>query len=623
MDAQPPTHPDDPPTGSEAIRAALADMPAEPGVYRMLNAQGDVLYVGKARQLKNRVSSYASPRQLTNRILRMIDQVARVEFTVTGSEAEALLLEANLIKKHKPRYNILLKDDKSFPYLLIDSEHDFPRIAKHRGARHGKGEYYGPFASVGALNETLGILQKAFLLRPCTDSVFHNRTRPCLQYQIKRCSAPCVGYISREEYAAALAQARDFLRGKSREVQEAFARQMQAYSDAQEYEKAAALRDRIRALNRVQQEQAIRASGLEDADLIALARAGDQSCIQVAFYRGGSHFGNLSFFPRHAADSTGEDILSAFLAQFYQTHLPPGEVLVSDDPAGHAVLEEALTLQAGHKVSLRKPQRGDKAGLIEQAAVNARAALERHVAARMRESKHLEGVARLFGLAAAPQRIEAYDNSHIQGRYALGAMIVAGPEGFNKQAYRRYNIRSNELAAGDDYAMLREVFTRRFGRLQKEDPERSQGHWPDLVLIDGGAGQLAAARGILADLGIHNVALAAIAKGPDRHAGRETLFLPDCQPFTLPPDDPVLHYLQRLRDEVHRFAVSSHRVRRAKSLSESTLDDIPGIGATRKRALLHHFGSRAEVARASLSSLEAVPGISKALARTIYDFFHG
>jgi excinuclease ABC subunit C len=610
-------------TGAEAIRAALADMPGQPGIYRMMNRAGEALYIGKARNLKNRVTSYASTRQLTNRILRMVEQVVQVEYIVTASEAEALLLEANLIKKHKPRYNILLKDDKSFPYLYIDTTHPFPRIAKHRGTQKGKGDYFGPFASVGALNETLGILQKAFLLRPCADNIFNNRTRPCLQYQIKRCSAPCVKYINETDYNASLTQARDFLRGRNREVQESFVQQMQAFSESQEYEKAALLRDRIRALNKVQAEQAIRASGLDDADLIALSRSGDHSCIQVAFYRNGAHFGNMSFFPRHSIESTEDEILSAFIAQFYQAHLPPGEILLNYQLAEQTLLEEALCLQAGYKVCLRKPQRGDKLALLDQAALNAKAALDRHVAARMSEAKYLEGVAKLFGMPAAPQRIEVYDNSHIQGRHALGAMIVAGPEGFTKSAYRRFNIRSTDLSPGDDYAMMREVFTRRFGRLQKEDPDRALGHWPDLVLIDGGAGQLSAARDILADLGIHGVCYLAIAKGPDRNAGREQFFIPDKTPFTLPPNDPVLHYLQRLRDEAHRFAISSHRIKRSKSLSESTLDEVPGIGATRKRALLHHFGSRTEVAKASLAALEQVPGISKKMARVIYDYFQG
>lgn len=611
-----------PPCGPDVIRAALTDLPTRPGIYRMVGSGDEILYVGKAKQLKNRVASYVSATGLTTRIMRMVAQVERVEISVTGSEAEALLLEANLIKKHKPRYNILLKDDKSFPYIFIDTSHPYPRITKHRGAQKKKGAYFGPFASAGAVNATLATLQKAFLLRPCTDSFFSNRSRPCLQYQIKRCSAPCVNYITEAEYGESIAQARAFLHGKSREVQTQLAAQMDTASEGMEYEKAALLRDRIKALNTVQQQQAIHAGGLSDADVMAHARSGDASCVQVMFFRAGSYFGSQSYFPRHAADSEDSEILSAFIGQFYQTHAPPKEILVNHPVIDEEVLEQALAIPAGHAVTIHRPQRGDKQTLIGQATALASGALERQLNARMSEQKNLAALCKLFGMNEPPQRVEVYDNSHIMGRHALGAMIVAGPEGFMKASYRRFNIRSEDLTPGDDYAMMREVFTRRFGRLQKEDPDRAQGQWPDLVLIDGGQGQLNAVSETLADLGVTGVTFVAIAKGPDRNAGRETFFVPEKQPFTLPPNDPTLYYLQRLRDEAHRYAISSHRVKRAKAISQSALDEVPSIGATRKRALLHHFGSKTEVEKASLSELEQVPGISKKIAQVVYDYFH-
>ncbi len=609
-------------TGFECIKAALRDMPLKPGVYRMLNAQGDVLYVGKAKHLKNRVSNYAQARNLTYRILRMIEQTCSLEIIVTGSEAEALLLEANLIKKYKPRYNILLRDDKSFPYICISQSHPYPRIEKHRGAQSKGNSYFGPFASAGAVNQTLSILQRAFLLRPCTDSYFANRSRPCLQYQIKRCSAPCVDYISTTDYAQNIAQAKDFLSGKNREVQERFAAQMQAHSDAMEYEKAAELRDRIRALTQVQQEHALRAAGLSDADVIGLHRSGDQSCIQVFFFRGGHHFGNQSYFPRHDAESTDTDILGAFIGQFYQTHTPPREILTPSALPDESVIESALTLAAGYAVAIHQPQRGDKVALVTQATANAKGALERRLSEKRSTKKLLESVQTLFALPKFPERIEVYDNSHIMGKYALGAMIVATPEGFNKAAYRRFNVKDLGTVPGDDYAMMREMFRRRFSRLQKEDPDNTHGTWPDLLLIDGGLGQLSSARSVLEELGL-TIPYVAIAKGPDRNAGREQFFRPDQQPFTLPPDDATLHYLQRLRDEAHRFAIGAHRQMRAKGITHSDLDDITGIGATRKRALLHHFGSRSGVEKATLTELENVEGINKKIAQTIYDYFHG
>ncbi len=608
--------------GVEVIRAALDDMPRSPGVYRMLNAQGDVLYVGKAKHLRNRVSNYASPSNLTYRIMRMVEQTASVEIVTTHTEAEALLLEANMIKKLQPRYNILLRDDKSFPYIIVTGDHDFPRVKKHRGAQKQKGEYFGPFASAGAVNKTIAQLQRAFLLRPCSDSIFNNRTRPCLQYQIKRCSAPCVDYISKQDYAGLVDQAKAFLSGKSREIQARLVEQMQAHSDAMEFEKAARLRDRVRALTQVQQDQGMRVAGLDDADAIALYKQDGQSCIQVFFFRKGNHFGNQSYFPKHSAEASEAEILSAFLSQFYQTHTPPKEILLSHPIEEEEVLSQALSMDTPYTVHFFVPKRGDKREVIQQALRNAEAALLRRQSERMADAALLEGVAKLFHLSEAPTRIEVYDNSHISGTHALGAMVVATPEGLDKKSYRQFNIRDEALEPGDDYGMMREVFTRRFKRLQKDDPERTQGQWPDLVLIDGGLGQLNAVREVFEELGVDDLCYVAIAKGPDRNAGREQFFMPDKAPFQLPVDDPVLHYLQRLRDESHRFAIGAHRRKRGKAISTSELDAIPGIGATRKRALLHHFGSRKQVERATLAELEKVPGISKKTAQIIYDHFH-
>ncbi len=609
-------------TGPEVIKAALATMPSRPGVYRMLNEAGDVLYVGKAKHLKNRVASYTSSRQLTTRILQMISQTARLEIVTTESEAEALLLEANMIKSLQPKYNILLKDDKSFPHIHIGADHDFPRIEKHRGARKKKGDYFGPFASVGAVNQTLAILQKAFLLRPCSDTVFRNRSRPCLQYQIKRCSAPCVGYIGKEDYAALLGQARNFLRGKNREIQQQFAEQMQRYSDAMEYEKAAAMRDRIKALTHVQQEQDVHAAGLKDADMIAYHREGGYSVVTIFFFRSGMHFGHQSHFPRHAKDAMAEDILTAFLGQFYQNHTPPKEILINLDLPETSLLEEALSLHQTYRVTIHTPKRGDKHDLMRQAEANAKAALHRHIQERMTHDKQLGQLVEIFALNETPSRIEVYDNSHLMGRHALGAMIVAGPEGFVKKAYRKFNIKDASIEPGDDYGMMREVFRRRFIRLQKDDPDHQSSDWPDLVLIDGGMGQLNAVRQVFEDLGITDIPYVAIAKGPERNAGRERFFMSDRPSFHLPPSHPALYYLQQLRDEAHRFAVGSHRKKRATHLSKSSLDEIPGIGPARKRALLHHFGSADGVEKAGLHELEKVAGISRKTAQQIYDFYH-
>ena len=653
--------------GPEAVRAALKTIPPSPGIYRMVDAGGKLLYVGKAKNLHNRVTNYATARDLSTRILRMVSQIASVEVVVTQNEAEALLVEASLIKRFAPRYNILLKDDKSFPELLIAHDHPFPRIEKHRGAHRKKGEYFGPFASVGALNETMNLLQKVFLLRPCADTIFKNRSRPCLQYQIKRCSAPCVGYVTPEAYGEQVAKARDFLHGKHRDVQDGLATQMAAASEAMDYEKAGLLRDRIRALTQVQQEQGLRAVGLNNADVMALARRGSKSVVQVFFYRQGSHFGNQSFHPRHEADASDAEVMAAFMAQFYQSHTPPPEILVNLMPDEASLLAEALAMQAGYGIDLRQPQRGDKLTLIENAASNAEASLAREEMEQASIFANLQKLQQLFGLARPPKRIEVYDNSHIMGRHALGAFIVATPEGFDKKSYRSFNIKDVNTEPGDDYAMMREVFKRRFKNisgsglsadktltslkagspsslttiLASEEPSIAEGEprsegvkggpppsteeraLPDLILIDGGLGQLHAVEEALKEISVEGLNLVAIAKGVDRNAGREWFFMPGREPFQLPENDAALHYLQRLRDEAHRFAIGKHRNKRSAALTTSALDDIPGIGASRKRALLNHFGSRADVEVATLTELEKVDGISKKTAQAIYDYFHG
>jgi excinuclease ABC subunit C len=598
--------------GSDIIKAALKNIPASPGVYRMLNEAGDILYIGKAKNLFNRVGSYASGSNMTYRIMRMVDQVARVEVTTTQNEAEALLLEAGLIKKHQPRYNILLKDDKSFPFILF-SQHAFPRVAKHRGKSTPTGaKTFGPFASTGAVNHTLGLLQKAFLLRNCSDTMFKNRSRPCLQYQIKRCTAPCVNYVTEEEYAAQVALATAFLRGKNRDVQHTLTQQMNAASEAMEYEKAASLRDRIAALTKVQQEQALHAAGLEDADVIALHRTGNLAAVQVFFFRAGQHYGQHSYFPKQE-DESDSAILEAFMGQFYQKHLPPAEVLISHAIENGDVFETALAQLAHHRVEIRVPQRGDKRTLMEQAMKNAALALERNLSERASIQKHHVALQALFGLSSVPARIEIYDNSHVMGTHALGVMVVATPEGFEKKSYRSFTIKDPDTVGGDDYAMMREVMRRRF---------KGTDTLPDLVLIDGGKGQLSAVTETLDAMGIAGPTLVAIAKGEDRNAGREWFFRNGHAPFQLPVNDATLHYLQRLRDEAHRFAIGAHRKKRSKTFTTSALDDIPSIGAARKRALLLHFGSRADVERATLAELENVPGISGKIAKIIYEYFH-
>ena len=613
--------------GAALIRGKLKGMPGNPGVYRMLGARGKVLYVGKARNLKKRVSTYANVARLPVRLQRMVAETREMEIVTTHTEVEALLLESNLIKTLKPHYNILLRDDKSFADILIATDHDFPQLIKHRGARKRPGKYYGPFASAGSVNRTITALQRAFLLRNCSDSIFASRSRPCLQYQIKRCSAPCVGRIDLADYAALVRQAHEFLVGRSHAVQQELARQMQEASDNLEFERAGALRDRIQALTMVQSHQDINPLGIGNADVIALAQEGGQSCIQIFFFRDGRNHGNRAYYPSHDRKAEPAEIMAAFIGQFYDGRPAPRLILTSIEPAERDLLAEALSVKAEHKVEIRMPQRGGFRKPVEHALSNARQALARRMSESASQRRLLEGLAAALGLDAPPERIEVYDNSHIQGSNAVGAMIVAGPEGLNKGAYRKFNIRTaggadGEASAGDDYAMMREVMGRRFARALKEDPDREDGSWPDLVVIDGGQGQLTAAREALEELGIEDVELLAIAKGPDRDAGRERFFRPDRPSFMLEPRDPVLYFLQRLRDESHRFAIGAHRTRRAKGIATSPLDEIPGIGAARKRALLRHFGSARAVGQAGLGDLEAVGGISHAVARKIYGHFH-
>jgi excinuclease ABC subunit C len=608
--------------GVEVISAQLKNLPSGPGVYRMLNDKGDPLYVGKARSLRKRVGTYTQIDRLANRLQRMVAETTTLEVIATHTEVEALLLESNLIKRLVPRYNVQLRDDKSFPYILIARDHAAPQILKHRGARDRRGEYFGPFASAGAVNNTITALQRAFLLRSCSDAVYASRTRPCLQYQIKRCSAPCVGRITDAEYGRLVDEAGDFLSGHSREVQDRLAKEMQTASDALEFERAARLRDRVRALAHIQSHQGVNVAGLDEADIIAAHQAGGQTCVQVFFFRGGSNYGNRAYFPSHDREMEIPQVLSSFIGQFYDNKEPPKLVLVSHTPLESALLQEALSVKAGRKVELIAPRQGGKRKLIDQALVNAREALERRLAENATQRQLLEGVAQCFGLESAPQRIEVYDNSHISGRNAYGAMIVAGPDGFQKNAYRKFSIDPEGLTPGDDYAMMRQVLTRRFSRALKEDPERDKGTWPDLVLVDGGAGQLGVALEVFAELGVTDVALVGVAKGPDRDAGRERFFMPGREPFGLEPRDPVLYFLQRLRDEAHRFAIGAHRNKRSAQISQSPLDEIPGIGAKRKKALLHRFGSAKAVARAGLEDLQTVDGISAAVAKKIYDYFN-
>jgi excinuclease ABC subunit C len=612
-----------PALGAAVVEACVATLPTGPGVYRMMSADGEVLYVGKARNLKKRVAAYASPGRLGPRLHRMVVTTATMEFVTTHTEAEALLLESNLIKRLRPRYNIFLRDDKSFACILVTGDHRFPRVLKHRGAQSRKGDYFGPFASTWAVNRTLTALQRAFLLRSCSDTVFAARTRPCLLYQIKRCSAPCVGRISEKDYAGLVEQARDFLKGDTQRIQRDLAARMDSASAALDFEEAARTRDRIRALTAVQSHQDINLEGIGDADVIAVEQSGGASCVQVFFFRAGCNYGNRAYYPDHSGGESAEAVLEAFVGQFYDQRPPPPCIMVSHSLPNQPLIEEALSLRAERRVQVITPQRGAKHNLVRHALDNARDALARRLGESASQRRLLEGLARLLELDAVPERIEVYDNSHVGGAEAMGAMIVAGPEGLLKSAYRKFRIRNPEgAAAGDDYAMVREVLTRRFGRALIEDPDRAQGQWPDLVLIDGGAGQLAVARQALQDLGAHSVAVAAIAKGPDRNAGRERIFIPDRPPIQPNTRDPVLYFLQRLRDEAHRFAIGSHRARRSAKLATSTIDEIPGIGPGRKKALLHHFGSARAIERAGLADLEVVPGVSRSLAKKIYDWFH-
>jgi excinuclease ABC subunit C len=610
-----------PRTGHEVIQDYLRTLDGSPGVYRMLNATSEVLYVGKARNLKARVSNYARPSGHSGRIARMIHETASMMFLTTRTELEALLLEQNLIKQLKPRYNVLLRDDKSFPNILISSEHPYPQIKKHRGKKSEKGAYFGPFASAGAVNRTLNQLQKVFLLRNCSDSMFETRTRPCLQYQIKRCSAPCVEKISREGYATLVDDAKRFLEGKTTSVQADLAKAMGEASANMEFERAAALRDRIKALTQVQQTQGINPQGVAEADVVALHLEHGQACVQVFFIRANQSWGNRDFYPKTGAGAEAPEIMEAFLTQFYDDKEPPRLVLLSHPVDNPDLVAEALCIRAGRKVELAVPLRGEKAELVENAARNARESLARRMAESTTQNKLLTGLAEAFDLDSPPQRIEVYDNSHIQGTNAVGGMIVAGPEGFLKSQYRKFNIKSEAGANSDDFGMMKEVLTRRFERLLKEDPERKSDMWPDLLLIDGGAGQVSAVAEIMSELGVEDIPMVGVAKGIDRDAGKEEFHRPGERPFALQRNDPVLYFIQRLRDEAHRWAIGAHRAKRAKAVSMTPLDDIPGIGATRKRALLQHFGSAKAVARAGLSDLQAVDGISEAMAKTIADYF--
>ncbi len=609
--------------GVAAIRNVVKTLPLRPGVYRMHDARGDVLYVGKAKALKNRVTNYTQVDRLPNRLRRMVAQTRSMTIVTTNSEAEALLLEAQLIKRYRPAYNVLLRDDKSFPFILLRADHDFPRIQKHRGVRRAKGNYYGPFASAGSVNTTLNALQKLFLLRSCTDSYFNNRDRPCLLYQIRRCSAPCVGRIDPAGYGELVSDAKAFLGGKSTAVQAKLAREMEAAAEALDFERAAILRDRLKALTFIQGSQAIHAEGVGDADIFALATKSGHVGIQAFFIRGGQNWGHRAFFPAHTADLEEAEIFTSFLAQFYEDVPPARTILLDRELPDGPLLAEALGEQLGRKVDIQAPQRGDRKRLVDQASRNAVEALERRLAETTTQGKLLREVAELFELAEPPQRIEIYDNSHIQGTNALGAMVVAGPEGFQKGQYRKFNIKRAETMPGDDFAMMREVMARRFGRALEEDPDRDKGLWPDLVLIDGGKGQVSAVKGVLEELGIEDLAFIGVSKGPDRNAGREIFHFPDGREVTLPINAPVLFYLQRLRDEAHRFAIGAHRTKRAKALTSSPLDEVPGIGPARKKALLQHFGTARAVRAASLEDLQRAPGVSSAVAQTVYDFYHG
>jgi len=603
------------------IQDYLKTLDASPGVYRMLDSESRVLYVGKARNLRARVSNYSRPGN-SARIERMIALTTQMMFLTTRTETEALLLEQNLIKQLKPKYNVLLRDDKSFPSILVAKDHPFAQLKKHRGVRKQKGSYFGPFAGAGAVNRTLNQLQKAFLLRDCSNAMFESRTRPCLQYQIKRCSAPCTGEISEEEYGLAVRDAERFLSGRSTKIQEELAAEMMKASEAMEFERAAALRDRIKALTQVQSSQGINPRGVAEADIIGLHMEGGQACVQVFFIRANQNWGNQDFYPRVDADMSPAEVMEAFLGQFYDNKEPPRQLILSDAIENTDLMEEALSGKAERKVEILVPLRGEKTELVAGAVRNARESLARRMAESATQIKLLKGLAEAFGLKAPPQRIEVYDNSHIQGTNAVGGMIVAGPEGFMKNAYRKFNIKGDDLVPGDDFGMMKEVLNRRFSRLKKEDPDRSKGQWPDLLLIDGGAGQVSAVAEIMAEHGVEDIPMVGVAKGVDRDHGKEEFHRLGENAFALQRNDPVLYFVQRMRDEAHRFAIGTHRAKRAKAVGATPLDDVPGVGAGRKRALLRHFGSAKAVSRADLLDLKAVDGISSALAETIYDFFH-
>ncbi|TXM78681.1 excinuclease ABC subunit UvrC [Methylobacterium sp. WL69] len=630
--------------GTEIIRRFWSTLPSGPGVYRMFDAKGDVLYVGKAKNLKARVGSYARGQAHSNRIARMISQTAAMEFVTTATETEALLLEANLIKQLKPRFNVLMRDDKSFPYILVTADSEAPQIVKHRGARRRKGSYYGPFANVWAVNRTVNALQRAFLLRTCTDSYYENRTRPCLLYQIKRCAGPCTGEIALPEYQALADNAKAFLAGKSNAVKDRMREEMQAASELMEFERAARFRDRISALSAIQGTQGVNTQGVEEADVFALDEQAGQFCIEVFFFRNFQNWGNRAYFPKADRSMTADEVLASFMGQFYDDKPAPRLVLVSHVIEDAELLAAALSSRTDYRVDIHLPQRGERKNLVEYAQRNAKEALGRRLADTASQGKLLVALGQSFGLAAAPRRIEVYDNSHIMGTNAVGGMIVAGPTGFAKTHYRTFNIKSEELTPGDDYGMMREVLQRRFKRLVKENPRNpiqaaiadaepaevampevdseTMPVWPDLVLIDGGKGQLDAARTALEEMGVTDVALVGIAKGRDRDAGRETFFVPGRPPFKLPPRDPTLYFVQRLRDEAHRFAIGTHRAKRKREMIKNPLDEIAGIGPMRKRALLHHFGTVKAIQRAAFEDLAKTPGVNAATARAVYDFFH-
>jgi excinuclease ABC subunit C len=607
--------------GASLIKDEVKRLPDRPGVYRMIGDEGEVLYVGKARSLKKRVLQYAQGRFHTQRIAHMVDLTRAMEFVTTRTETDALLLEINLIKQLKPRFNVLLRDDKSFPEIVIRREHAAAQLRKHRGAHTIKGDYFGPFASAWAVNRTLNTLQKAFLLRSCSDSVYESRTRPCMLHQIRRCSAPCTGLIALEDYNALVEEAGAFLRGKSRSVMGRMSAEMQAASDDMEFERAARLRDRIRALASIAQEQQINPETVDEADVFALHAEGGQACVQVFFFRAGQNWGNRAYFPRVDKSDEDPEVMAAFLGQFYDDKPIPKLVLVNVEPAERELLQEAFALKGGRKVEIARPQRGEKRQLVEHAFTNAREALGRKMAESSAQTRLLAGVCEAFGLEAQPERIEVYDNSHIMGTNAVGGMIVAGPEGFQKSQYRKFNIKGTDITPGDDFGMMKEVLRRRFARLVKEEEAGEAAPRPDLVLIDGGAGQISAVMEVMADLGVDDIAVVGVAKGPDRDAGLERFFIPGKPYFMLEPKSPVLYYLQRLRDEAHRFAIGTHRTRRTMEMKKNPLDEIEGVGPGRKRALLHAFGSARGVSRASVDDLAKVEGVSEPLARRIYEFF--